>query len=292
MLNGKVLLSSQPDEQALFDKLRKIKLIALDMDGTLYRGSTVFPYTYKFLADLKKMGIRYCFLTNNPSKSNSDYISHLRHLGIFATSEEVYTSGQATINYLKKLHPSIRRLFILGTPSMISEFESSGFESVANDPDEVPEAVVVGFDTSLVYDRLARAAWWVAKGKLFVATNPDLVCPTDQRTLLIDCGSICAAIERSTGRKPDVVLGKPQPDMLNSFLEMYNLQSDEVAMVGDRIYTDIEMARRTNSFGVLVLSGEATKQDALEAIPVPDLVTPSIATFGEMLQLSRVGQLR
>jgi HAD superfamily hydrolase (TIGR01450 family) len=292
MLNGKVLLSSQPDEQALFDKLRKIKLIALDMDGTLYSGRTVFPYTHKFLADLKEMGIRYCFLTNNPTKSNSDYLKHLRRIGIHATSEEVYTSGQATIDYLKKHHPSFRQLFILGTPSLISEFESAGFESLPDDPDEVPDAVVVSFDTTLTYSRLARAAWWVAKDKFFVATNPDLVCPTDQRILLVDCGSICAAIEKSTGRKPDVVLGKPQPEMLNSFLELYNLQSDEVAMVGDRIYTDIVMARNTNSFGVLVLSGEATQQDALEAIPVPDLVTPSIATFGEMLQLSRVSQLR
>lgn len=273
-------------------KLSNIKLIALDMDGTIYRGSTIFPYTHKFLTDLKEMGIRYCFLTNNPSKSNSDYLKHFHRIGINATSEEVYTSGQATINYLKKYHPSFNRLFILGTPSMISEFESAGFESLPNDPDEVPDAVVVGFDTTLTYSRLARAAWWVAKDKLFIATNPDLVCPTDQQTLLVDCGSICAAIEKSTGRKPDMVLGKPQPEMLNSFLELYNLRGDEVAMVGDRIYTDIVMARLTNSFGVLVLSGEASQQDALEAIPVPDLVTTSIATFGEMLQLSRVSQLK
>lgn len=292
MLNGKVSLSSFPDEQALLDRLNKIKLVALDMDGTIYKGNTIFPYTQQFLSDLKKMGIGYCFLTNNPSKSTYDYLEHLRCMGITATGNEIYTAAHATIAYLKKHHPSVRRLFLLGTPSMIREFESAGFESVPDDPLEEPDAVVVGFDLTLTYCRLSRAAWWIAKNKLFVATNPDYVCPTDQPVLLVDCGSICAAIEKAAGRKPDVVLGKPQPEMLNGFLELYNLQSEEVAMVGDRIYTDIVMARRTNSFGVLVLSGESTKQDALKTTPLPDLVTPTIATFGELLQLSRAGQAR
>lgn len=287
MLDDKVFLSSFPDEQALYTHLQKIKHVALDMDGTIYKGNTLFSYTKQFLTDLKAMGIGYSFLTNNPSKSTADYLEHLRKMGVVATKEELYTTAQATIAYLKKHHPEVKRLFILGTPSMIEEFELAGFESVPNDPKEEPDAVVVGFDLTLAYDRLSRAAWWVSQKKLYVATNPDYVCPTDEPVVLVDCGSICAAIEKSVGREPDVVLGKPQPEMLNGILELHNLKSEEVAMIGDRIYTDILMAHRANSFGVLVLSGEATEEDAVKAVPKPNLVTPTIETLGELLKLSR-----
>ncbi|MCE4564696.1 HAD-IIA family hydrolase [Maribellus sp. CM-23] len=286
MLDENVFLSSFPDEQALYNHLQKIRHVALDMDGTIYRGNTLFPYTGQFLADLKAMGIGYSFLTNNPSKSNADYLKHLRKMGIVAAKNELYTTAQATIDYLQKNHPGVKRLFILGTASMIHEFELAGFESVPDDPQEEPDAVVVGFDLTLAYDRLSRAAWWVSHKKLYVATNPDYVCPTDEPVVLVDCGSICAAIEKAVGREPDVVLGKPQPEMLNGILEQHNLKSDEVAMVGDRIYTDILMAHRANCLGVLVLSGEATREDAEKAVPKPSLVTPTIETFGKLLKLS------
>ncbi|SHE64648.1 NagD protein [Mariniphaga anaerophila] len=287
MFDERVFLSSFPDEQALYAHLRNIKHVALDMDGTIYKGNTLFPYTKQFLADLTTMGIGYSFLTNNPSKSTAGYLEHLGSMGVVATKKEIYTTAQATIAYLKTHHPEVKRLFILGTPSMIEEFELAGFVSVPNDPKEEPDAVVVGFDLTLAYDRLSRAAWWVSQNKLYVATNPDYVCPTDEPVVLVDCGSICAAIEKSVGREPDVVLGKPQPEMLNGILELHHLKNEEVAMVGDRIYTDILMAHRANSLGVLVLSGEATKEDAMKAVPRPNLVTPTIETFGELLKRSR-----
>ncbi|MFV0268393.1 MAG: HAD-IIA family hydrolase [Draconibacterium sp.] len=287
MVDENVFLSSFPDEQALYNHLQKIRHVALDMDGTIYRGNTLFSYTGQFLADLKTMGIGYSFLTNNPSKSNADYLEHLRKMGIVAAKNELYTTAQATIDYLQNNHPEVKRLFILGTPSMIHEFELAGFVSVPDDPKEEPDAVVVGFDLTLTHDRLSRAAWWVSQKKLYVATNPDYVCPTDEPVVLVDCGSICAAIEKAVGREPDRVLGKPQPEMLNGILELHNLKSEEVAMVGDRIYTDILMAHRANCLGVLVLSGEATREDAEKAVPKPSLVTPTIETFGKLLKLSR-----
>ncbi len=290
MVDENVFLSSFPDEQALYNHLQKIRHVALDMDGTIYRGNTIFPFTWQFLSDLKAMGIGYSFLTNNPSKSTADYLEHLRRMGIVATKSELYTTAQATIDYLQNNHPEVKRLFILGTPSMIHEFELAGFVSVPDDPKEEPDAVVVGFDLTLTHDRLSRAAWWVSQKKLYVATNPDYVCPTDEPVVLVDCGSICAAIEKAVGREPDRVLGKPQPEMLNGILELHNLKSEEVAMVGDRIYTDILMAHRANSLGVLVLSGEATREDAEKAAPKPNLVTPTIETFGKLLKLSRTNQ--
>jgi len=265
-------------------KLASIRHVALDMDGTIYRGDTLFESTDPFLALLKELRIGYTFLTNNPSRSVTDYLEHLREIGIEATQQQLYTSTQATIEYLREQFPKIQRLFALGTPSMCEEFEAAGFQLLADSPNGEPDAVVVGFDTTLTYERLCRAAWWISRGKPYFATNPDRVCPTDQPTVLVDCGSICAALEAATGRKPAAVLGKPDPAMIRGILHHHSLQPKNLAMVGDRLYTDIAMARQAGALGVLVLTGETTAQQAAASSPAPDLVVPSLAEFGAKLK--------
>ncbi len=267
----------------LMARLRKIKHVALDMDGTIYMGMSLFPYTKPFLAGLSSFGVNYSFLTNNPSKSIADYLHKLDTLGIKATEEEMYTTALATIDYIKTNYPQAKRLFLLGTPSMISEFEKAGFVSTADDPNDVPDVIVAAFDMSLVYNRLCRAAWWISQGVPYIATNPDRVCPTDKPVVLVDCGSICACLTHATGRKPDITLGKPDPNMLSGIVKRYGLQSDEIAMVGDRIYTDIEMAHNANAFGVLVLSGETTLEVADAAAKQPHLICDSIEVLGELI---------
>lgn len=268
----------------LLDRLRKIRHVALDMDGTIYMGMSLFPWTKQFLADLTQMGIGYSFLTNNPSKNIADYLHKLETLGITATREEMYTTALATIDYIKSHYPTAHRLFLLGTPSMIAEFEAAGFESTTDSADDVPDVVVAAFDMTLVYPRLCRAAWWVSQGIPYIATNPDRVCPTDQPVVLVDCGSICKCIEHATGRKPDIVLGKPDPNMLTGIKERYGLQSDEIAMVGDRIYTDVAMAHNAGALGVLVLSGETTEEVAAAADPQPHITALSLKQFGDLLK--------
>lgn len=278
----------------LRQKLSKIRHLALDMDGTIYLGSTLFPYTLKFLADMKEAGIGYSFLTNNPSRSVADYLKKLEGLGIQADEENMYTTSLAAIDYIKANYPSARRLFLLGTPSMVSQFEKAGFEACTDDPDDVPDMLVAAFDTTLDYQKLCRAAWWASQGVPYIATNPDRVCPTDQRTVLVDCGSLCRCIEHATGRKPDVTLGKPDPNMLYGIMERLGLKPEEVAMVGDRIYTDTATAHNAGAFGVLVLSGETTMEivekvaedartsPAPEFFP-PDLVCRDVKELGELL---------
>lgn len=272
---------STPEE--LKAHLKGLKHVALDMDGTIYNGSTLFPFTIPFLNKLKEMGIGYSFLTNNPSKNTADYLNHLAKMGIEATKEEMYTSAQATIEYIKVHHPSVKRLFILGTPSMVKEFELNGFVSVADDPNDVPDMLVVGFDMSLEYSRLCRATWWASQNLPFIATNPDRVCPTDKPVILVDCGSILACIEYASGRKPDVIIGKPDPRMLDGILERYNLKPSEVAMIGDRIYTDVRMAYNAKAVGVLVMSGETTMDIVAESDLVPDIIAENLAEFEKML---------
>ena len=268
----------------LMERLRRIRHVALDMDGTIYMGMSLFDWTQPFLAELRELGIGYSFLTNNPSKSIDDYLRKLESLGIHATREEMYTTTLATIDYLHEHHPAARRLFLLGTPSMVAEFEAVGMNPAADSPDDRPDAVVVAFDMTLRYERLCRAAWWITQGLPYIATNPDRVCPTDQRTVLVDCGSICACLEHATGRRPDITLGKPDPNMLSGILARHGLQPDQIAMVGDRIYTDVQMAHNAGAMGVLVLSGETTLEVADHADPQPHLTADNIGTLGRLLR--------
>lgn len=280
------------------DKLSKVKYLALDMDGTIYLGSKLFPFTLKFLEDIGNAGIGHSFLTNNPTRSVAAYIKKLKGLGIQANEGNMYTTSLAAIDYIKEQYPDAKRLFMLGTPSMIEQFRKAGFEECADDPDDVPDALVVAFDTTLAYPRLCRAAWWASQGIPYVATNPDRVCPTDQRTVLVDCGSLQKCIEHATGRKPDIVLGKPDPTMLQGIMNKHGLKPEEIAMVGDRIYTDTAMAHNAGAVGVLVLSGETTLETAQkvaedartnpapEFFP-PDFVVENVAELAEMLIASR-----
>lgn len=265
---------------------RRIRHVALDMDGTIYMGSTLFPFTKDFLAKLTRLGIGYSFLTNNPTRSIADYLKKLAKLGIEATDEEMYTTAVATIEYLKARMPEVKRIFALGTPSMIREFEEAGFEMAACDANDRPDALIVAFDTTLQYGRLCHAAWLAQQGLPYIATNPDRVCPTDQPTVLVDCGSLTTCIEYATGRKPDLVIGKPNPDMLSGIMYRYNLQPDQVAMCGDRIYTDVATAQNAGGMGVLVLSGETTKETALNNDPMPDITCRDISVLGDLLEAS------
>lgn len=268
---------------------RRVRHIALDMDGTIYSGGTLFPFTTPFLALLKELGIGFTFLTNNSSRSTRDYLAHLAQLGIPATADQLYTSTQATLAFLRRDYPQVARLFVLGTASLSAEMAEHGFVLTEDDPADEPDAVIVGFDTSLVYSRLCRAAYWIKQGKPFIATHPDLVCPTDEPTVLVDCGSICAALEKAAGRGPDAVLGKPDPAMLSGILDRHHLAPEELAIAGDRLYTDMAMARRAGVLGVLVLTGETTVADAAEA-NLPDvLIVPDLSVFGECLRAARLG---
>lgn len=261
--------------------LSRIRHVALDMDGTVYKGSTLFDFTLPFLQQLKQLGIGYTFLTNNSSKSVRDYLEHLRRFGIEATEDEMYTSTGSAVDYLREERPELQRLFVLGTESLREEIARAGFTVLPDD--EKPDAVVVGFDPALPMQRLGKAAWWISQDIPYVATHPDRVCPTDQATIIIDCGAICACLESATGRTPLAVLGKPDGRMLSGIMSRHGLTSDELAMVGDRTYTDVAMAYRAGAFGVLVLTGESTVEDARLAPEPADLVLPSLKELGAML---------
>lgn len=271
----------------LRDKLRALRHVALDMDGTIYLGSRLFPCTVPFLQTLDRLGVSYSFLTNNPTRSVEDYLSKLARMGIEAGPDQMYTTSLGAIDYIRSHYPGARRLFMLGTPSMISQFEQAGFVSCADSPDDRPDMVVAAFDMTLSYSRLCRAAWWISQGLPYIATNPDKVCPTEEQTILVDCGSLCKCLEYATGREPDAVIGKPNPDILLGIAARLDLSASEIAMVGDRIYTDTEAAYNAGAFGVLVLSGETTREMAAAWPHAPSLICEDIGSFGRLLEEAR-----
>ena len=252
-------------------KFQSVHTFVLDMDGTIFRGTHVFPFAVDFLNELGRRGLNYIFLSNNSSKNVSDYATMLQKMGIPVSHEQIYTSAEATIEYLKKKR-SGKHLYLVGTKNLHASFREAGFKTQSNKPD----AVVVGFDTELTYEKLDRACFWIRKGIPFIATHPDLNCPVENGEMKPDCGAISAAITAATGVSPKV-LGKPHHEMLEGLLARTKTSPDEMILVGDRLTTDIKMGNDFGIFTVLVLTGEATRDDLKTSVIQPNLIVEKIS---------------
>lgn len=258
--------------------IRKTRLFLLDQDGTLYLGDRLYDFTIPLLQKIKSTGRRYMFMTNNSSKNVADYIKKLENMGIAATREDFITSAQATAYYLKKHHPG-KTLYVCGTRSLVGELESEGFR-VTTDLEKV-ECVVMGFDTELTFQKLEDVSKLLLKDQdiPYVATNPDLVCPTEFGSVP-DCGSVCEMIYNATGRRP-VVIGKPSALMPELAMEQTGFAKEETAVVGDRIYTDVKSGLNAGVTGILVMSGETTPEILAASEEKPHLV---LQDCGEILK--------
>ena len=259
--------------------LSRMKLFLFDMDGTLYLGDRLFDFTIELLDTIRKNGGQYLFLTNNSSKSVTDYIKKLHALGIEADREDFMTSSQATAYYLHKHHEG-KALYVCGTESLKEELRAEGFP-VTTDLDAV-ECIVMGFDTELTFQKLHDVSFLLlTRPELpYIATNPDLVCPTEFGSVP-DCGSVCIGIKNATGREP-VVIGKPSPLMPQLAMERLGVSKEETCVVGDRIYTDVKSGLNAGVTGILVMSGETTPEILAESPDKPHLV---LQDAGEILQV-------
>lgn len=249
--------------------LRSKKLYLFDMDGTLYLGNQLYPFTLELLQTLKDTGRHYLFMTNNSSKSVEDYVAKLAKLGIAATREEFMTSSQATAFYLHKHHEG-QKLYVCGTESLKEELRREGF-TVTTDICEV-ECIVMGFDTELTFQKLHDVSYLLLTQPdlPYIATNPDYVCPTEFGSVP-DCGSVCDMIYNATKKRP-IVIGKPSPLMPQLAMEKLGISKDETCVVGDRIYTDVKSGLNAGITGILVLSGETTQEILNESPDKPHLV--------------------
>lgn len=226
-----------------YDFLKNIRLVMLDMDGTIYKGSKLFDCTLPFLDFLKSNGIKYAFLSNNSSFSTNMYVQKLQKLGVNAAADEFYISTHYTIDYLHKNMPQVKKIYLLAIPEVMREFEAAGFELTDQDPD----AFVLAFDKTLTYEKLCKGAYFLRSGVPSIATHPDVFCPANTGEWLVDCGAMIAALETSTNKKM-TVLGKPDPGILRHAAWRFNI--DDMAqcmMIGDRLSTDISVGINANA---------------------------------------------
>ena len=250
--------------------LEGIEAVFLDLDGTLYLGDDMIEGALDFLLRLKEKGVQRFFLSNNSSKSVTQYLEKLQGMGVPAASEDILLSTHDLLAWLSA--NGVSETYLVGTSGMRQMIEDAGVST-----DSVnPQYVVLGYDTEITYEKLSTASIHLHKGVPMVASHPDVVCPSPDGGLP-DTGAYMDLFEATTGVRPEHICGKPNAGMILHKVEELGLRPDQCAMVGDRLYTDMEMAERAGVHGVLVLSGEATREALASAPQNPSLVADSVA---------------
>ena len=258
-------------------QLKEIECFVLDMDGTFYLGNQLIDGALEFIAKVTAAQKRFLFLTNNSSKRSRDYQDKLARMGVAVPLEAIINAGQVTADYLKRIKPT-PRVYLVGTPSLRKELEEAGIKIVAQG--EPVDFVVLGFDTTLTYQKLWDAHHLILKGIPKLATNP--VCPLEGGRTMPDCGAMISLLKISTNQEP-LVIGKPNPIMIDYVATRFGIAKEKIALVGDRLYTDIQTANNAGVTGILVLSGETGPADLADATAQPDYIFTSIRELAEAL---------
>lgn len=262
------------------DELKKKSLWLLDMDGTIYEENRIFDGTLQLLQHIEKSGGQYVFLTNNSSKSVEDYIKKVTAMGIRADRDNFFTSSQATVLYLQEHFPGAL-IYCQGTESLVRELRNSGIR-VTTEMDLMADAVLVGFDTELTFQKLRNTCELLTKKDIpYIATNPDFVCPTDYG-FVPDCGSMCIGIRYATGKMP-LVIGKPEPTMIYIAQKKFGKSAEDAVLIGDRLYTDIASGVNAGITTIAVLSGEAKYEEIQAYEKQPSYVFQSVKEIFEGL---------
>jgi len=249
------------------------------MDGTIFIGDQLLPEVGKFLHYLNEQKIGFLFLTNNSSKHREQYAQKLQGFGLNVNEEQILTSGEAAVRYIHNIAPSAR-IYLAGTHALRREFTERDFILV----DDEPDFVVLGFDTTLTYDKLWGLCNFVRAGVRYIATHPDYNCPIEGG-FMPDIGATIAFVAASTGREPDVVIGKPNAPIVEMAVEKSAVPLESLCMVGDRLYTDIALGE-TGITTVLVLTGETKREEISNSPHQPDYVMQDLVEFLASLRTS------
>ena len=260
------------------EPLLNAKCFLLDMDGTFNLGDHLIDGSLRFIETLHGLGIDYLFLTNNSSKHRRQYAEKITRLGLPTSEEKVFTSGEATALYLKQ-EGSAHAVYVVGTPALEEEFRQHGFQL---EPDK-PQSVVLGFDTTVTYEKLRKLCDFVRAGLPYIATHPDFNCPTETG-FIPDIGAVIAFVKASTGREPDLVVGKPNRMIVDAVASKLSLKIEEMAMVGDRLYTDIALGQTSGITTCLVMSGETRAEDLISSPYQPAYTFENLAAIADWLR--------
>ena len=253
--------------------LEEIDAIFLDLDGTIYLGSELIEGALDFLQRCQQKGVRRFFLSNNSSRSVSQYLDKLLKFNIPAQQQDILLSTHDLLSWLGE--NEITETWLVGTKGMAQMMQDAGITTDS----EKPQYVVLGYDTELTYEKIMTASIHMHAGVPLVASHPDMVCPSPDGGLP-DVGAYLAMFKATTGVDPVHITGKPNAGMILHKIDELGLDPARCAMVGDRLYTDIAMANRAGCVGILVLSGEATMADVegldSDAEQMPDIIVNSV----------------
>ena len=257
------------------EKWNGVEGFLIDMDGTICKGWQAIPGATEFIKELKSKKIPFVLLTNNSSSSRQSYLHKMHTLGFDVVLDDILTSTTATILYLQFERPG-KSVYVLGTPDFCKEIEEAGVQIV----DQGPDIVLLAFDRTVTYEKINQAYHHLLNGAEFLCTHPDKLCPTE-KGYDVDIGPFIDMFCSLTGAIPTVI-GKPSRKMAEMASSHMGVPLQSLAMVGDRLYTDMKMAEDNGFTSILVLSGETTIEDLKKSEIEPDIVAASIADLGEM----------
>jgi HAD superfamily hydrolase (TIGR01450 family) len=249
------------------------KTFFIDLDGTLFIGDNLIPGADLFIQLLEEKGVSYYLFSNNSSYSKKSLSQKLKGIGIFVNESKILLSTDGVIHFLKER--DIYKLFVVGTNNMKESLTQAGFEVES----ESPDFVLLGYDTELNYEKIKTASYYLNKGVPLLATHCDVNCPTIDGPIP-DIGSMLIMFETALNIKPYKVFGKPNPEMISSIIgNEKNDYTNKLVVIGDRLYTDMKLARNVGADFICVLSGETKRADMHHSQDYPDLIISSVANL-------------
>jgi arabinose operon protein AraL len=244
-----------------------------DLDGTIYRGEKLIPGAGEMIQRLKSLSKKIVYLTNKPLQTREDYAFKLTRLGISTQPQEVINSSLVMARWLSREAPGAT-IFVIGEIPLIEEMVRAGFR-ISEKAAEI-QYVVASFDRTFDYRKLNIALQAIKKGAHFVATNPDRTCPVEGGEIP-DCAAVIGAVEGTTGKKVEAILGKPSDIMIRVAVDDMGLRPKDCVLVGDRLETDMVMGKKAGMATALVLTGVTSRKTLKMAEVQPDYVWESVA---------------
>ncbi|MDD9270770.1 HAD-IIA family hydrolase [Paenibacillus sp. GCM10023248] len=243
-----------------------------DLDGTIYLSNRLIDGAAEVIQYLRAKNKKILFLTNKTIESREKYVKKLTDLGIPIGLEHILSPTLVTIRYLQE-HYAGKPIYVIGEPLIKEEFRQAGLP-FANTPEET-DVVIASWDRDFHYSHLDFAYQAIKRGAAVLATNPDRTCPVEGGDVP-DCGGMIGAIEGATGKKVELIIGKPSVHMAKAALECLQLRADQCLMTGDRIETDILMGKLAGLHTALVMTGITQKEDLAQSNYQPDYVLNSV----------------
>ena len=257
--------------------LTHVRCFLLDMDGTFYLGEQLLEGASRFIDVLQGQGRDFLFLTNNSSRDSQQYVEKFARLGLPIPRNKIMTSGEATAMHLQHQNPGAR-VYVVGTEALENEFRQRGFVLTH----EYPEFAILAFDTSLTYAKLWKLCDLVRSGVRYLATHPDYNCPTETG-FMPDIGATIAFVKASTGREPDLIVGKPNSMIVEQAAQRTGIPVSAMCMIGDRLYTDIALGATAGIPTILVLSGETREAEVAGSPYQPTYIFQNIQAAADYL---------